>query len=675
MNDFELDFKQGVIERVVDDIRMDSQMGVLRILSQTLTKNKKVDLSFGGNQPFANIETKTIKLPRQVYPHPFVDWLLKKAITLHESYHIMFTGNAKERMRDFGMEKEKAGKQFRPSLMKYIMNAIEDVRIEYLGMNEYKGSTELVGFVNAFYHRIAKLEKERMQQDLLYSLCFELKGYRTTYHDRKLLNRLIMVGKDVTKQDFEGMFDTAIKIYNIIESTLPDSELNDLGQQSYKHKQSIRGFDSELGDTQRFDSNGKKSKTKLTKKEEKEINEALEDIKEDFEEMFDDDEVEDVPEDEKESLDVEEEKEDEEADKNEGSGEPDDNDSEEKDDSESGSGKDSEDSESDEDDERDEPIFEDVFDEETINKIAERFNEEQEARDKIEKQVEEKGEDKAKGMGKEFDDSYDSGLRLEIPTKGNRLPFNVSEADSLARMIGDELKNKIIVGKETMTQQTSGRLHLKSAVRSLTNYKASGEFDNHIFQRDETNTPEHSVLLSLDCSGSMQTPIPKLGKNRMDCAKEVLFVLAKVFEHLDVKFAIRGFSSYLDYHVKSWDEEFDWKVLAGLYIGDTTPTAQATDIALKRMMDIEDELKIVFTITDGEPDSPDYTKEIVENCKKNGILVFGVFYGDSENEPLRKLLKFVYGEGNYIMVDNPEALMDGIIKLYEKILAQKTFEN
>jgi len=687
------DEKQGLLEKLVEDMRWDSQREVLGILSQTLTKKRNLKLFFGTSMPHANVRTTTIKIPHQIYPNPFIDWILKKGVTLHESYHIMFTGNAKERVDKFINEVETKGKPFRFNLLKNIINVLEDVRIEYLGVNEYKGSSELLGFINAFFYKVAKLEKQRLQQDLLYSLCFELKGYKTTYIDRKLMDKLIKVGKKVVKQDFNGMLETAIKIYKILDEDLPQVDLDKLASQYFQNKQSNRGFESKMGQVQNFDKRGRRDKSKLTKEEVKKIEDELENIRNDFEEMFDnDEETEDTQED-------KDEQDQEESGKSEGSEQEntdefddekgvdtgddtnDNDDTDEKDSTDiskgSGSGDDS-DKEGEDDDgvveDDEEPLFEDVFDEETTRKIMKRFEEEKKSHEKIEKQIRERGDQQTKQLEKEFDDSFQSGLTLHIPKKGYSSPFDQKEVESVATMIADELRNKIIIGKTKITQQTSGKLNLKSAVRSFTNYEITGEFDSHIYERDVIDTPEHAVLISIDCSSSMlQIPDSSLNKSRLSYAKEVLFVLAKVFESLDVKFSIRGFHTDSDFLVKGWEDEFDSRRLMGLSALASTPTAEATDIAFKRMQDVDDDLKIIFTITDGEPDREYDTKNVVDMCKENGVLVFGIFYGASKNRSNESSLKYVYGEGNFIMTDSAEELKNGMVKLYEKILKKSSY--
>jgi nitric oxide reductase activation protein len=304
-----------------------------------------------------------------------------------------------------------------------------------------------------------------------------------------------------------------------------------------------------------------------------------------------------------------------------------------------------------------------------------RFEDEKESHNKIETQIRQRGDQKAKEIGKEFDDSFESGLELVIPKRGYILPFSRNEADSTAKMIADELKNKIVIGKTTVTKQVSGKIHLKSAVRSFVKYDVDGEFDEHIYKRDIIETPEHSVIMLIDCSSSMSASNRYANKSNLSYAKEVLYIIAKIFEELSVKFSIRGFQTGVDFLVKNWSDEFEWERLCGINANASTPTAEATDIAKKRMNDVDDELKIVFTITDGEPDDQVNTKDRVDECRKNGTQVFGIFYGADESSYQRQKdgLNFVYGEGNFIMAKDYEKLKEGLVKLYEKVLTKSSY--
>jgi nitric oxide reductase activation protein len=92
------------------------------------------------------------------------------------------------------------------------------------------------------------------------------------------------------------------------------------------------------------------------------------------------------------------------------------------------------------------------------------------------------------------------------------------------------------------------------------------------------------------------------------------------------------------------------------------------------MKDVDDELKIIFTITDGQPNSQSETKKRVEECKEEGTQVFGIFFGADENDDYYKNnLTYVYGEGNFIMCKDYQKLKEGLVKLYEKVLSKSSY--
>ncbi len=647
---YKLEQMKTVIDNVVQDIREDSQIDVLSILTQTLTKKGNVRVVFGSKSPYSNIKSNQIFLPRQIFPSDsFVDWILKKGISLHEAFHIMFTGNAKKNV-----------KKLRPNLssldwgmFKMCLNSIEDVRIEFLGMNLYKGCPELLGFSLSFFHKLALIERERMISDVLYSLSLELRGFKTLYPNRELMEKLIKVSKGVIHQDFEGCVRIALDVYDILVKDLPSQEKSKMDWARN------RKTDNGVGNTQDQDFNfsGRKEKTKLSKEETKKIKKEFEEFKKEFEEMLDsDDDSDSDTEDDQES----------------------DEESEEK------SGESEQSEEKNEDDSFSSPLDEFLESKEKSNKfvkiIKEKFKDEFESQEKIERQIRMKAQDESEKLEKEYMDSDGAGMSLNIPRKDYENCFSVSKANSVADMIAQELKNKIIIGRTLIGDQTNGKLKLKSAVRSLIKYNIDGEFDDHIYEKELIETPEHSVILMIDCSGSMGSSDSTYnndgnyvsGKQKLSNAKETAYILGKVFETLGVKFAIRGFESKVDFLVKKWDDEMDVRRINGLMAVGNTPTAEATDVATKKLGEVEDELKIIFTITDGVADDSNLTKEKVGEAREKDIHVFGIFYGQN-NEHYESYFEDVYGKDNFIMAKDGEELKDGIIKLYEKVLKKASY--
>jgi len=656
---YKLEQMKTVIDNVVRDIREDSQIDVLSILTQTLTKKGNVRVIFGSKTPYSNIKSNQIFLPRQIFPSDsFVDWILKKGISLHEAFHILFTGNARKNVKK--LRPDSGYVYFDWNLFKMCLNSIEDVRIEFLGMNLYKGCPELLGFSLSFFHKLALIERDRMISDVLYSLSLELRGFKTLYPDRELMEKLIKVSKDVIHQDFEGCVKIALDIYDILIKDLPSQEKSEMN--SARSNKSDNG----IGKTQdqEFDFSGRKDKTKLSKEETKKIEKEFEEFKKEFEEMLDDDSDSDT-EDEQESDEESEEK----------SGESEQSEEE---------NEDGEDDDASGDSSISRPLDELMKSEDKIDKfvkiIKEKFKDEYTSQEKIERQIRMKAGDESEKLEKEFMDSDGAGLGLCIPKKGYESKFNINRANSTADMISQELKNRIIIGRTLVGDQTNGKLKLKSAVRSFVKYNIDGEFDNHIYEKELIETPEHSVILMIDCSGSMgqmDCVYDKIGnvingKQKLSNAKETTYILGKVFETLGVKFAIRGFEGYVDFLVKKWDDELDVRRINGLMAGGGTPTAQATDVAIKKMEEVEDELKIIFTITDGVADKIIATEESVKLAREKGIHIFGIFYGQ-DNATYETYFKNIYGKDNFIMAKDGEELKEGVVKLYEKVLKKASY--
>jgi hypothetical protein len=677
LNKWRINEMNQLIDNVSHNMRADSQIEILSILTQTLTKKGNVRVIFGSKTPYTDLKSSQIFLPRQIFPDSFVDWILKKAISLHEAFHILFSGNSKKFVDKFRKTTGViANCNFDWKFFKMCLNSIEDVRIEYLGMNMYKGCPELLGFALSFFHKLALIERDKMITDVLYSLGFELREFKTLYPNRKLMDKLISVSKDVIHQNFEGCVKIALEVYDILNQELPESEKESM--KSTRNKK----FDNGVGQTQDqdFEFNGKKDDSKLSEKDSEKIKDEFEEAKEDFEEMLEDDE----------ELKKQEEDDEEGEDSEEENTEDDDSEGEQESEKKSGKSGESEEDEEEEGDDSDSQLDKflksDLNSEENRDKIVkiikEKFKSEYTTQEKIEKQIRIQAEEESEKLKKEFEDSDGSGLTLQIPKKNYDDEFNISRANSTADMIAQELKNRIIIGRTLISEQTSGKLKLKDAIRSLVKYKISDEFDNHIYEQELIETPEHSVLLMIDCSGSMRNrdsaydPISGCNvgksKSKLTNAKEVIYTLGKVFETLSVKCAIRGFEGRGDYLVKKWDDELDVRKINGLTSGDNTPTAEATMVATKKMEEIEDELKIIFTITDGCADKTTFTKDNVDVARAKGIHVFGIFYG-IESQLYKNNFEYVYGKDNFIMAKDSEELKEGIVKLYENLLKKASY--
>lgn len=200
----------------------------------------------------------------------------------------------------------------------------------------------------------------------------------------------------------------------------------------------------------------------------------------------------------------------------------------------------------------------------------------------------------------------------------NLAQYNQLKAESFAEVAS--LKRKAIAKLTSMNKsrtrfnEDEGRLDIRAAIRGV----ISG--DTMIRKQVvHTKVPQPAITLLIDASGTMNS------SKRMEGAKKSAMALLEVCDATNISVEVIAFESRL-HMVKSFDMPSIKArgVIGGLKGVDGTDTATAVYQAGKRLASRKEKRKIMFVITDGEPQSVEDTKSMVELTQRSGIEVIGL---------------------------------------------------
>ena len=182
----------------------------------------------------------------------------------------------------------------------------------------------------------------------------------------------------------------------------------------------------------------------------------------------------------------------------------------------------------------------------------------------------------------------------------------------------EQLKRRIVQEYQTRTHRRhvaaeQGRLDGRSLVRAMTG-------DTQVYRkRVHRMIPQPAVSLVVDSSGSMYG-------REMELAKQAAIVVLETNEHLGVKTALHVFAGGSSKTVKTHEQPLNTvrHQVAGIEAGGGTPMSEAlweSGLAIARR---REERKLIFLVTDGQPNDPQGTREIASMLERSGIELYGV---------------------------------------------------
>lgn len=200
--------------------------------------------------------------------------------------------------------------------------------------------------------------------------------------------------------------------------------------------------------------------------------------------------------------------------------------------------------------------------------------------------------------------------------------------------------------------------------------------DSTIFSRRiiPGDIPELAISVLVDCSGSMSDEI-KGTYTRMDAVKDAACVLSETCKTLKIKHTVTGFNdSGITNHYPAvcWDDD-DSSRIAGLISNNCNRDGFSIRIVANELSLRAEPRKLLLVLSDGQPNADYYegelawqdTREAVLECKKMGIQVISLFFGDSA-----LINNFIFMYDTPVFVEDLSTLPRILGEVFKKVLLE-----
>ncbi|MFQ5484107.1 MAG: nitric oxide reductase activation protein NorD, partial [Desulfobacterales bacterium] len=200
-----------------------------------------------------------------------------------------------------------------------------------------------------------------------------------------------------------------------------------------------------------------------------------------------------------------------------------------------------------------------------------------------------------------------------------------------------------------------------------------------VYIRREKNLRDVSVAFLVDMSYSTGDVLPS-GKRIIDVEREGLVLMAEALENLGDQWAVYGFSTnrrdMVDFSVvRDFDKPFDDEVK--MRFESMRPMAQTRLGAVirhaNRLLERRlSRIRLLILLSDGRPYDIDYgdadyavedTRRALWEGRRKGINCFCV----TVDKKSRDYLPYMYGESNYILIENLDALPSMLPLIYKRL--------
>lgn len=222
-------------------------------------------------------------------------------------------------------------------------------------------------------------------------------------------------------------------------------------------------------------------------------------------------------------------------------------------------------------------------------------------------------------------------------------------------------------------QRDGDDIDLDAMVDALSDIRAGIPPSENLLARYDRQERNIAVLLLLDMSGSTKGWIN-------EAEKEALVMMAEALEALGDCYAIFGFSGMKKsncefFRIKGFDDAYNETVkkrISGIGPKDYTRMGPAIRHAAGILRSVEARTKLLVTLSDGRPeDYDDYkgqyaiedTRKALIETKEQGIHPFCI----TIDRDAGKYLGHMYGESNYIVIDDVRKLPSRITEIYRRL--------
>ncbi len=216
-------------------------------------------------------------------------------------------------------------------------------------------------------------------------------------------------------------------------------------------------------------------------------------------------------------------------------------------------------------------------------------------------------------------------------------------------------------------------IDIDAAIEAFSDMRAGLSPSENLFTRLDRQERNIAVLFLVDMSGSTKGWVN-------EAEKESLVLMSEALEALGDRYAIYGFSGMTRnrcdlYRIKSFDETYGESVkrrIAGIEPKDYTRMGPFIRHANAIFASIEARTKLLITLSDGKPEDWDAykgeygiedTRKALIESRERGVHPFCI----TIDREAQAYLPHLYGEVNYIFIDDVRKLPNRITEIYRRL--------
>jgi hypothetical protein len=228
-------------------------------------------------------------------------------------------------------------------------------------------------------------------------------------------------------------------------------------------------------------------------------------------------------------------------------------------------------------------------------------------------------------------------------------------------------------------EEKGDEFDLDALIESVVDRHAGVTPSDKVYIRRDKKLRDVSVAFLIDMSFSTGEKLPT-GKKIIDIEKQGLILMAEALESIGDNWAIYGFSTNyrdkIDFHIiKDFRETFNEEVkmrFENIQPQSQTRLGAVIRHAVSLLEKEESFIRMLILISDGRPYDIDYgdldyavedTRMALWEGRQKGISSFCI----TVDKKSREYLPYMYGESNYIIIDNIDSLPTSLPLIYKKL--------
>jgi nitric oxide reductase NorD protein len=222
-------------------------------------------------------------------------------------------------------------------------------------------------------------------------------------------------------------------------------------------------------------------------------------------------------------------------------------------------------------------------------------------------------------------------------------------------------------------QKDGDDIDIDAIVEAFSDMKAGISPGDNLFVKLDRQERNIAALFLLDMSGSTKGWVNQ-------AEKEALVLMSEALDALGDRYAIYGFSGMTRnkveyYRIKSFEEAYDGGVkqrIAGIMPKDYTRMGPPVRHSTRILKSVDARTKLLIVLSDGKPEDWDAYKGVygiedsrraLVEAKEDGIHVFCI----TIDKQAASYISHLFGEVNYIFLDDVRKLPNRITEIYRKI--------